>query len=364
MKSNCEIVCDLLPLYLDGITSEASRQLVEEHLAECGKCKKLFLNLKKSEVETEIKEEKVNVIEKQRKAFRRESVLTGGVLSGIFIDADNYSVGDTSISEKVENIEIDWSSGTVNLVSHSDNTVLVSENIDSTATDDIRVHWWLDGTTLHVKFSAPGVKLRLSGCEHKELTLTVPDNFKLSNVTVTAASADVNVAGISAEKLDISTASGDMEIECEAEELCLNSASGEVTLNQVGVAEKVEIGTASGKISAVLEQTGAAVFGSASGDINIKASESDDLSVESTSGNISCEAAVIPQKCELHAVSGRVRLTLPENSGFVAKIKSTSGVFDSDFALKKDGSTYTSGDGSAELNIKTTSGDVTIRKKQ
>ena len=36
----CEIIRDLIPLYLDKVCSEDSRKLVEEHLAECSECKK------------------------------------------------------------------------------------------------------------------------------------------------------------------------------------------------------------------------------------------------------------------------------------------------------------------------------------
>lgn len=39
MKTNCDIIRDLLPLYAEHITSEASNALVEEHLAECGACR-------------------------------------------------------------------------------------------------------------------------------------------------------------------------------------------------------------------------------------------------------------------------------------------------------------------------------------
>ena len=36
----CEIIRDLIPLYLDKVCSEDSRKLVEEHLAECSECRK------------------------------------------------------------------------------------------------------------------------------------------------------------------------------------------------------------------------------------------------------------------------------------------------------------------------------------
>ena len=39
MKTNCDIIRDLLPLYAEHITSEATNALVEEHLAECEVCR-------------------------------------------------------------------------------------------------------------------------------------------------------------------------------------------------------------------------------------------------------------------------------------------------------------------------------------
>lgn len=42
MKLNCKIVEDLLPLYVDNVCSEQSKQAVEEHLKECENCRKLI----------------------------------------------------------------------------------------------------------------------------------------------------------------------------------------------------------------------------------------------------------------------------------------------------------------------------------
>lgn len=41
MKVDCKIIEDMLPLYLDGVCSIPTKQMVEEHLAECENCKKL-----------------------------------------------------------------------------------------------------------------------------------------------------------------------------------------------------------------------------------------------------------------------------------------------------------------------------------
>ena len=45
MKYNCDLISDLLPLYKDDICSEATKKIVEEHLAECKDCKKMFADM-------------------------------------------------------------------------------------------------------------------------------------------------------------------------------------------------------------------------------------------------------------------------------------------------------------------------------
>ena len=39
---NCDIVKDLLPSYIDGLTSEGSNQIIEDHLKHCENCKNYY----------------------------------------------------------------------------------------------------------------------------------------------------------------------------------------------------------------------------------------------------------------------------------------------------------------------------------
>ncbi len=47
MKHECEVILDLLPLYHDGVCSEKSREMVEEHLKECEMCQKALAEIRK-----------------------------------------------------------------------------------------------------------------------------------------------------------------------------------------------------------------------------------------------------------------------------------------------------------------------------
>ena len=46
MKYPCEIIRDLLPLYIDDVCSEESRRAIENHLAECEECMKYYQSMK------------------------------------------------------------------------------------------------------------------------------------------------------------------------------------------------------------------------------------------------------------------------------------------------------------------------------
>ena len=43
---NCNIVKDLIPLYIDGCCSEESEKVVEEHIGDCDDCKRLLEDMK------------------------------------------------------------------------------------------------------------------------------------------------------------------------------------------------------------------------------------------------------------------------------------------------------------------------------
>lgn len=49
MNKDCEIIKDLLPLYVDDVCSIETKELVEKHLKNCNECKKIFETMEKDE---------------------------------------------------------------------------------------------------------------------------------------------------------------------------------------------------------------------------------------------------------------------------------------------------------------------------
>ena len=85
MKTDCEVIRDLLPLYADDACSPKSRILVEQHLQECAVCSSLLSRMKETGPEDDIRTEKASVLRDGEKAFRRRSAQVGSVISGIFM---------------------------------------------------------------------------------------------------------------------------------------------------------------------------------------------------------------------------------------------------------------------------------------
>ena len=81
MNKDCEVIRDLLPLYADEVCSERSRELIEEHLHECPDCSAMLEKLRTHEIETDLREEKEQVIEYQAKRFKRRSATVGSTVT-------------------------------------------------------------------------------------------------------------------------------------------------------------------------------------------------------------------------------------------------------------------------------------------
>ena len=70
MRNQCNIVADLLPLYQDGVCSQDSRELVEEHLAGCANCRRLAEQMA-AEIAAPAKIEEIDALKGIKKGVRR-----------------------------------------------------------------------------------------------------------------------------------------------------------------------------------------------------------------------------------------------------------------------------------------------------
>lgn len=76
-KYNCELIQDLLPLYQDRACSNTSRSIVDEHIADCDKCKAMLTQLQNTSVDDYLISEKNNVLEQHSKKEIKRTATIG-----------------------------------------------------------------------------------------------------------------------------------------------------------------------------------------------------------------------------------------------------------------------------------------------
>lgn len=91
-KISCNIIGDLLPLYVDGAVSEDTKKLVEEHLAECEECKKAAEDMGKElvlPVHETVRAAETSFLQKMKKTWQkrriRTAVISVAVTAGVIL---------------------------------------------------------------------------------------------------------------------------------------------------------------------------------------------------------------------------------------------------------------------------------------
>ena len=83
-KKDCKIVQDLLPNYIDKLTSKETNTYIEEHVSSCKDCKKILDNMQK-DIQLQEKKLEKKKVEYIKKYNRRLKTLKISLLSIIFI---------------------------------------------------------------------------------------------------------------------------------------------------------------------------------------------------------------------------------------------------------------------------------------
>ena len=302
----------------------------------------------------------------------------GTTAAGIeYANADKYSVGGTTVTGAVDSLFIDWTSGEVNIEYHKGEGVLISETSEKKLSEDDKLRWWLDGTTLRIRYAKSG--FRISFNLEKQLTVSLPEGTVLKSADISSTSGDLKIPYLAADELRLGSTSGSVTAVTAAKNLAASSTSGDVDVRQtedIGTADldstsgsiSCELGnvktltanSTSGAIRATVSGTAGTVkLGSTSGNIYPEIASADSVEISSTSGSVSGGVAAFAGM-KVGSTSGSVALRLPAEPGFTLKAGTTSGTFTSDIPLSQNKDTYTCGDGSARGEISTTSGNIQI----
>ena len=303
----------------------------------------------------------------------------GTTAAGIeYANADKYTVGGTTVSGTVENLFVDWTSGEVNIQYHSGSGVIVSETANKAISEDDQLRWWLDGTTLRIRYAKSGFRITFN--LEKKLTVSLPEGTVLKTADIGTTSGDLKIPVLAADEIRLGSTSGDIfAVTSGAKKLTACSTSGDVEVRQDGDIDTVDLDSTSGSLAAALGAVKTVTADSTSGNIRMtvtgtagyvkmestsgslfpEIASADKVDMNSTSGSDSGSVASFTE-LKADSTSGSITLKLPAEPGFTCKAHTTSGSFSSDLPLAKDGDTYTCGNGSARCTIGTTSGNIRI----
>ena len=71
MKLSCKVIEDMLPMYYDGVCSEESAALVEEHLKECPHCSHILSELRSDIAAPEKNVDDIKPLKKIQKSYKK-----------------------------------------------------------------------------------------------------------------------------------------------------------------------------------------------------------------------------------------------------------------------------------------------------
>lgn len=147
-KLDCEIVQDLLPSYVDGLTNKTTNKAVEEHIVGCTGCAEALRLMKEPEQKEDHQSAQVDYLKKIRRRTSQVGMICGIVmmllgmliiLSRVFLIGERAGLEDVNYSISVEG-----------------NTVYVSGNLASSTSGVARVTFEESAGIVNIKvYTAP-----------------------------------------------------------------------------------------------------------------------------------------------------------------------------------------------------------------
>ena len=237
----------------------------------------------------------------------------------------DYASSAQRTSGKIDELSIDWASGSITIRPGDTDEILYEETGDFDSANAMVAK--VSGSKLTIQYCKDGSFFKggfsFGGSLHKDLTITVPRDWVCRELEIDVASADLDIRDLTIQEFDFDGASGSCTLtDCAVGEMSLDTASGDITF--------------SGTLDA--------------------------LDCDSASAKLQLELRNAPRSIDMDTASGSLTMVLPEDCGFTVSLDALSGRFSSDFATTTQNGHHIYGDGSCKINVSSMSGGVTIRK--
>ena len=276
-------------------------------------------------------------------------------LSNTYKDSEKYQAGSFSYrASDIDAISIDYNSGDVTIVQSDSATLNVTEN-GLSLSDAQKVHWYLDGRTLRIKFCKSGFTGTFL-MNSKKLTVEIP-----AGIRVDAAVTSGNIAfatDIEASEINIAATSGSIgAMTLKSNSLNAGMTSGTIRIDRIDTGEAA-FGVTSGSIFIDTLIADRADLGGTSCRVEVTVAIVDEINMGATSGNLKVGLASC-RKAEIECASGDIDITALPADGATVQYARTSGSLKASGYSTVDGK-LVFGKGGCQLKVGTTSGDLSI----
>lgn len=276
--------------------------------------------------------------------------------------------GDASVEMTLEQLDIQWTAGSVRLEYYEGSTVelVETQHGQPVPAGEERMRWYRENGALHVRFDGRSdIRFYWGKQPQKDLVVRIPAQTELSSVALELVSAKLEADGLlvteGAGVLDIDTVSGaillrgvlankaDLDAvsaiqiltDCDLDVLCVDTVSGNVTLQSSTVGRVDFTGISAGFAS------NQCVHGI--------------VEIDTTSGDVDIMVGAALRQIEFDTTSGDMELHLEADvTGFTARLDSTSGDFECSLATSYRNGAHVYGDGALQIEMDSTSGDLTV----
>lgn len=230
----------------------------------------------------------------------------------------DYAPSDT---ESITRVEVEWAAGTITIQPGDTEQILFYEQ--GAMEPDEQLVYSQSGNKLTIRYQKQQVIIGIHSTVSKDLVITVPRGWTGEVIEIEAAAARVEMRDITVRELEFDSASGTALFDnCALEKLDIETASGDIEFH--GTLNELNFEAMSAKLTAVLSNA--------------------------------------PRSLKLDTMSGDVDLTLPADCGFTANIDAMSSDFSTEFETSSRDGIHIHGDGSCGISVSAMSGDVFIRK--
>lgn len=125
---------------------------------------------------------------------------------------ERYTVGDATLTQTINDIDISWLEGNIDIVYADHPDVRIYEVTDSALSDSLRMHWYVDDDgCLDIRFCKSGsYKTNHLNNLGKRLTVEVPRGTVLNAIDMDIVSASVKIDSVVCNELSVDGISFDI----------------------------------------------------------------------------------------------------------------------------------------------------------